>query len=51
MDKLFNVLYDRPVPTQARQQADISEGGFAKVAPLPFYHFFLFFVSLLGSLC
>ena len=33
--------YGRPVPTQARQQADSSEGGFAKIAPLPFCHFFL----------
>ena len=35
--------YCRPVPTQARQQADSSEGGFAKVAPLPIDHFFFFF--------
>ena len=36
--------YCRPVPTQARQQADSSEGGFAKVAPLPIDHFFFFFL-------
>ena len=38
--------YGRPVPTQARQQADSSEGGFAKIAPLPFCHFFFFFFFL-----
>ena len=38
--------YGRHVPTQARQQADSSEGGFAKIAPLPFCHFFFnFFLS------
>ena len=35
--------YGRPVPTQACQQADSSEGGFAKIAPLPFCHFFFIF--------
>ena len=29
----------RPVPTQARQQADYSEGGFVKIAPFFFTTF------------
>ena len=42
--------YCRPVPTQARQQADSSEGGFAKVAPLPIDHF-LFFIFFIFYFC